>query len=185
MTATGGSDVTSDEQGDRAACESAGGETLLRQGCWPGEGSGCCHTTRGNADVTTCVYDGDPNDPATTEGQCVASGGRWDTVDRSGVNRDTPQTPATFVTGCDFAERSDPGKTGRVCVLYPATHLGQSCKEPLGVAVTTCAAEGRLGCCRRKGPNLGCYYEGDGITLEGVQAECDAAGGIWLLEPPP
>jgi hypothetical protein len=128
------------------------------------------------------VFDGDPNDPASVEGSCVASGGTWDTVDRSGENHDTPASPATFVTGCDFAARSDlPG--GRHCVLYDASHVGQSCKEPLGVAVTSCPSDGLLGCCRLKGPILSCRYAGEGISLDGVQTECAMQGGAWRDSP--
>lgn len=162
-----------------AACAAEGGVMDPGRGCAPATDGGCCIRLAedGLAEVQTCLFETDTDDPASTQASCEANCGTWSTVDATGENHDTPDAPATFVSGCDF-----PGRA--TCVLYDTPTKGVECKE--GSSVTSCPTDGLLGCCRIKGPILECSYASSGLTSADVEASCTEDGGVfWQTQAGP
>jgi hypothetical protein len=177
--AHGAGSTFSDEAGSQAACASEGGSFGTARGCAPAPGGGCCLTLSadGLAHVQTCLYEPKADDPASSPESCAAACGTWSTDDTSGPNYDTPQTPVTFVAGCDYPDRNQ-------CVLYDTPSKGVECKE--GTGVTSCPTDGLVGCCRIKGPILDCTYAGSGLSSADVEASCGIDGGVfWPTQASP
>jgi hypothetical protein len=151
-------------------CAAEGGAFNTLRACPPAPGGGCCIRNDGLAQVQTCLYEPKADDPASSPESCAAACGTWSTDDTSGENHDTPQTPVTFVAGCDYPDRNQ-------CVLYDTPSKGVECKE--GTGVTSCPTDGLVGCCRIKGPILDCTYAGSGLSSADVEASCGIDGGVF------